>query len=164
MSTSPSSRPDIPVPAAQSPLQYLKTRIDNPDDSASDQLTLADTLKDARYRSNAFSHADRVSALHYAYSKLMNLAVAVETTESLTLPWESYQRRTKAEHEAAGVRAVRRKAMMDYWKATMLSWEREGKGEEGEIEEIFAAVVLALVKDCGLLKREMEAAQSDGAQ
>ncbi|KAK4541256.1 hypothetical protein LTR36_008172 [Oleoguttula mirabilis] len=156
MATSPPVRPDIPVPADQSPLEYLKTRMDSPEASPSDQLTLADLLKDARFFSNAFSHAERVAALRYGYDKLVALAADVTTAEWQASSWEAYSNSDHAEREFAAARTARRKFILEYWKDMMGHWEREGKGETGDVEEMYAAVVLALVKDVKRLVERVE--------
>ncbi|KAK5127617.1 hypothetical protein LTR85_006957 [Meristemomyces frigidus] len=159
MATSPPVRPDIPVPADQSPLEYLKRRMDDPNPSASDQLTLADVLKDARFFSNAFNHTERVAALRYGYDKLFKLEADVARAEFMAFTWKSDRKTSEAEREARRSREVSRQAMMEDWKATMGIWERKGKEEEGDVEEFFAAQVLALVKDREGLDRELDAVQ-----
>ena len=90
----------------QTPLDYLKARIDAPNgkDSA-DGLSLEDALQDSQFFNPAFSSADRVTVLRYTYEQFVSV---YETYEKLIPP-------TKISEHSAGEARTK----MEQWRAAI---------------------------------------------
>lgn len=149
--TTPPPRPDIQIPADQTALDYLKTRIRNPSASSSlDNLPLDEALEDPRLSHPAFTRADQRAALNYACDQLAGAYSANEGKQVKGKGTGIVRPTPMVVSNSSRVR------VMATWRTKIEVWEEMWRGgEEARGEEFRDLIVECVVQREKVVEREI---------